>query len=182
MICESCHTAGHDRSGTFRFPVGYRPGQDLMRYYRGLVPKPGQDTKNYTGDGSYEDRHRQFHFWISRLNILSGATCDVCSAGRQASADMEGKSAEYHLTPDEMCGTCHRDVKKAQEAHSGHRVSAAGCLDCHPPLLDESRKRYSVHDHKFQFSAPTPEHIAGGDPCAGCHERKKVKPGRRAKR
>jgi hypothetical protein len=182
MICESCHTAGHDRSGTFRFPVGYRPGQDLMRYYRGLVPKPGQDTKNYTGDGSYEDRHRQFHFWISRMNILTGATCDVCSAGRRASEDMESKSPEYHLSPDEMCGTCHRDIKKGQEAHSGHAVAAAGCLDCHPPLLDESRKRYSVHDHKFQFSPPTPEHVAGGDPCTGCHERKKVKPGRRARR
>ena len=121
MICESCHTAGHDRSGNFRYPVGYRPGDDLQRSYRGLVPKPGQDTSNYTGDNSYEDRHRQFLFWASRINILVGVTCDVCSADRRAAAEMEGKDPEYRLTPDEMCGTCHREIKKNQQAHADHR-------------------------------------------------------------
>ena len=58
MICEACHTAGHDRSGNYRYPVGYRPGDDLLRSYSGLVPKLGQDTTNYTGDNFYEDCHR----------------------------------------------------------------------------------------------------------------------------
>lgn len=180
MICESCHTAGHDRSGNFRYPVGYRPGEDLMRYYRGLVPKPGQDVSNYKGDNTYEDRHRQFLFAISRMNILTGATCDVCSVGRQPSADQEGKNPEYRLTPDEMCGTCHREIKKNQLAHADHAPETAGCIDCHVPLLDATRTRYSIHDHKFQFGAPTPEHIAGGDPCQGCHERARAKGKKRA--
>jgi hypothetical protein len=175
MICEACHTAGHDRSGTFRFPVGYRPGANLMDSYRGLVPKPGQDTKNYTGDGSYEDRHRQFLFWVSRVDILVGVTCDVCSADRRAAAEMEGKTAEYRLTPDEQCGTCHHEIKKDQQRHSGHRPASAGCVDCHRPRLSEDRTRYSIHDHKFRFGAPSPEDLAGGDPCEGCHQRRHVR-------
>jgi hypothetical protein len=179
MICEACHTAGHDRSGNYRYPVGYQPGEDLMRYYRGLVPKPGQDVSNYSGDNTYEDRHRQFLFWISRVNILVGVTCDVCSADRRAAVEMEGKDPEYRLTPDEMCGTCHREIKKGQQAHAGHAPEVAGCIDCHVPLLDASRTRYSIHDHKFQFGPPKPEHVAGGDPCEGCHDRARAK-GRRS--
>ncbi|MHB8837223.1 MAG: multiheme c-type cytochrome [Candidatus Methylomirabilia bacterium] len=178
MICESCHTAGHDRSGNFRYPVGFRPGDDLQRSYRGLVPKPGQDTSNYAGDNSYEDRHRQFLFWASRINLLVGVTCDVCSADRRAAADMEGKDPEYRLTPDEMCGTCHGEIKKNQQAHANHPPEVAGCVDCHVPRLNESRTAYSIHDHKFQFGPPKPEHVAGGDPCAGCHDRR---PGKRKK-
>jgi hypothetical protein len=183
MICEACHTAGHDRSGNFRFPVGYLPGEDLTRSYRGLVPKPGQDTSNYKGDNTYEDRHRQFLFWISRVDILVGVTCDVCSADRRAAAEMEGKSAEYRLTPDEFCGTCHRGIKQAQRAHADHDPETAGCVDCHVPALNESRTAYSIHDHKFRFGPPKPEHIAGGDPCEGCHERARAKRGKlRAKK
>ncbi|HWR97324.1 MAG TPA: multiheme c-type cytochrome [Candidatus Methanoperedens sp.] len=181
MICEACHTAGHDRSGNFRYPVGYLPGADLMRYYRGLVPKPGQDVANYKGDNTYEDRHRQFLYWISRVNILVGVTCDVCSADRRAAAEMEGKDPEYRLSPDEMCGTCHREIKKGQQAHAGHAPEVAGCIDCHVPLLDATRTRYSIHDHKFQFGPPRPDHVAGGDPCEGCHERTRAR-GRRAPR
>jgi hypothetical protein len=175
MICEGCHTAGHDRSGGFRYPVGYVPGQDLMRYYRGLVPKPGQDTANYRGDGTYEDRHRQFEFWVSRVDILSGMTCDVCSADRQAAAEYEGRSAEYRLTPDEVCATCHREVARGLREHSGHAPAVAGCVDCHRPALVASRTAYSVHDHKFRFGTPRAEDIAGGDPCQGCHERRGVR-------
>jgi hypothetical protein len=182
MICEACHTAGHDRSGSFRFPVGYRPGDDLTRYYRGLVPKPGQDTSNYKGDNTYEDRHRQFIYATSRFNILVGATCDICAVGRAPSADMEGKNPEYRLTPDEMCGTCHREIKKNQQAHADHAPSVAGCLDCHVPQMNEARTAYSIHDHKFQFGPPTPAHAAGGDPCQGCHERTRDKGGRGARR
>ena len=88
---------------------------------------------------------------------------------------MEGKDPEYRLTTDEMCGTCHREIKINQLAHSGHQPALAGCVDCHVPQLNESRTAYSIHDHKFQFGPPRPEHIAGGDPCAGCHERQRGK-------
>ena len=91
------------------------------------------------------------------------------------------KDPEYRLTPDEMCGTCHREIKLNQQAHANHEPAVAGCVDCHVPLLNESRTAYSIHDHKFQFGPPKPEHVAGGDPCAACHERLRVK-GKKAAR
>jgi len=124
------HTAGHDRSGNFRYPVGYRPGEDLMRSYRGLVPKPGQDVTNYKGDNTYEDRHRQFlflglageHPHRRHLRCLLGRPPRLRGHG--------GEESEYRLTLGEMCGTCHREIKKNQQAHADHAPAVADCVDC----------------------------------------------------
>jgi hypothetical protein len=167
MICEACHTSGHDRSGAFRYPVAYQPGEDLMRYYRGLVPKSGQGTESYTGDGSYEDRHRQFLFWSSRLNILEGASCDVCTSHSRPEPGQVQQ--EYALTPSEACGTCHRDVIDDPGEHSGHALEQAGCLDCHVPGVTASGEDFDIHDHKFQFGTPPSWMIDVGDPCERCH-------------
>jgi len=169
MICEACHTSGHDRSGAFRYPVGYRPGSDLMRLFRGLVPKAGQDTESFTGDGSYEDRHRQFLFWSSRLNILEGESCDICTSHSRPDPDKVQK--EYVLSGNEACGTCHSDVMESYESHSGHRQEEAGCLACHPPMVTADGEAYSIHDHKFQFGRPPAWMLEAGadDPCGRCH-------------
>lgn len=168
MICEACHTSGHDRSGIFRYPVGYRPGENLTRYYRGLVPKAGQDKSNFKGDGSYEDRHRQFEYWADRLNILEGLSCDVCT-GEAPPPGAEEVPAEFNLTPDQMCGTCHRAENEKFEEHADHRREDAGCLDCHPPMVTVTGEAYSIHDHKFQFGTPPPWMMNVEDPCERCH-------------
>jgi hypothetical protein len=36
------------------------------------------------------------------------------------------------------------------------------CTDCHIPSLASSGDRYSIHDHRFDFSQPEP-------PCTECH-------------
>jgi hypothetical protein len=167
MICEACHTSGHDRSGKFRYPVGYRPGEDLMRYFRGLVPKAGQDAEDFKGDGSYEDRHRQFLFWTGRVNLLQGVSCDVCTGHNRPSA--EEIKAETELTNNELCGTCHKGISLNYEEHSGHDRSQAGCLDCHPPQVTDSGEQFSIHDHKFSFGTPPQWMVDGVDPCARCH-------------
>ena len=175
MICESCHTAGHDRSGNFRYPVGYRPGDDLMRYYRGLVPKPGQDISNYKGDNSYEDRHRQFLFAISRMNILSGATCDVCSAA----AARCRRGGEGPRVPADA----RRDVRhlppRDQEEPAGARRPRAGGRRLHRL----SRAAARLRAHRATASTTTssssgrrrPSTSRAATPAQGCHERRRVK-------
>ena len=37
-----------------------------------------------------------------------------------------------------------------------------GCDDCHVPILAPSGDRYSIHDHRFDFSQPPV-------PCGECH-------------
>jgi hypothetical protein len=166
MVCEACHTSGHDRSGLYRFPVGYRPGEDLMKYFRGLVPKPGQETDTYLGDNTYEDRHRQFLFWISRYNIASGITCDVCKNFRQSQFGGE----ELTLTSSELCATCHQWHWRNYRAHSRHAPDDAGCIDCHAPAVVRGGKAYSIHDHRFQFAAPVAaENVSLEGSCRRCH-------------
>jgi hypothetical protein len=167
MVCESCHTSGHDRSGKFRYPVGYRPGEDLMRYYKGLVPKAGQGAEDYKGDGSYEDRHRQFEFWSQRVNILQGVSCDVCTGHSRPAA--EEIKQETELNRDELCGTCHRDIILGYDEHAGHEREQAGCVDCHPPQVTASGDSFSIHDHKFSFGTPPRWVVDGVDPCVRCH-------------
>ena len=170
MICEACHTSGHDRSGVFRYPVGFRPGDDLLRHFRGLVPKAGQGTDSYRGDGSYEDRHRQFEYWSSRLHILEGSSCDVCfGTAPPPKKEGEEEPEEVALTADQMCALCHREVAENFQKHARHTIEQAGCLDCHPPLVTADGEAYSIHDHKHQFGKPPAWMFDVEDPCARCH-------------
>lgn len=147
MICEACHTTGHDASGEFRFPVGYRPGDDLGRFFFGLTPKPGQDDASFKGDGSAGDRDRQYRFWRERMLIADGETCDLCKNFRLA----RGQEARgpRTLTTDEFCLSCHDGTVTPPPRHHG-RTATAGrhCLSCHPADRALSGE-VSIHDHRY---------------------------------
>ncbi len=165
MICESCHTTGHDRSGQFRYPLGYLPGADLSVYYRGLLPRPGQDNSTFLGDGSYEDRHRQWLFWIGTFLDAKGLNCDVCKNFRNRAEPSE----KARMTPSEYCLSCH-DGEAPLPIHDAHRDGGVGCHECHAPALGSDGKTYSIHDHKFLFLPPPPRPPAGPtDTCRRCH-------------
>ncbi|GAB4366859.1 MAG: hypothetical protein Kow00128_10710 [Deltaproteobacteria bacterium] len=142
MICESCHTTGHDRTGEFRFPVGFLPGEDLGLYFVGLVPKPGQDDDSFRGDGTVEDRHRQFAYWKSRMLILEGETCDLCKNFRLALAGGRDRGPR-RMTPDEYCRSCHDGTVVPPPPH--HERARGACLSCHPAAAEGA----SVHDHRY---------------------------------
>lgn len=141
MICESCHTSGLDNSGEYHFPVGFKPGDDLEKFYSGLTPKPGQSPENFSGDESYQDRRRQWDFLKSRLFLASGLTCDYCQNFR--SYDTKGGSK--YLSHDEYCLTCHTDRLDHPEESPG-----TNCTACHQASMNASGS-FSIHDHKFSF-------------------------------
>lgn len=152
-ICASCHTHGHDRTGEFRFPVGYLPGDDLARFYRGLIPKRGQEEDTFKGDGSLEDRLRSFRFWMTRFFAPVGVNCTLCksyrSFGEGNGGKGEGKEPE-RMTLAEYCFSCHRQMD-ADGGHPGSAVTEdSDCYRCHGPLKDR-QGGISVHDHKFVF-------------------------------
>ncbi len=141
MVCESCHTSGLDNSGQYHFPVGYKPGDDLTKFYSGLTPKPGQDPTNFSGDETYEDRRRQWDFLKSRLFLAQGLTCDYCQNFR----DFSSESNSEFMSVDEYCMTCHSDKKNHPE-----ESPEKNCISCHAPTLNSSGTM-SIHDHKFYF-------------------------------
>ncbi len=147
MICESCHTTGHDVTGEYRFPVGYLPGADLTRHYFGLTPKPGQDDASFKGDGSYSDRHSQYLFWRSRMLIREGETCDLCKNFRVAGRETPGTGPRT-MTQREYCLSCHDGtVVPLPRLHSG-QGARGNCLACHPPDWTASGE-ISIHDHRY---------------------------------
>ncbi len=163
MICEACHTDGKDTKagGQFPFPARYRPGDDLNEYYTNFfAPKP-KSKKWYWGTMDYKERHRMFMFWQSKFYSTARA-CEVCGFDRGVAV-----RAERYMSRDEYCGTCHAKIFKIASTHSRHDVQAAACVDCHPPTVTDGGRRYSIHDHKFDFSGPE---LA----CAECHEEKDV--------
>lgn len=173
MICESCHTTGHDRSGQFRFPLGYRPGRDLTRFYRGLLPKPGQDNVSFTGDESYADRRRQWLFWVDSFMDARNQACEVCRDFRSQRAKAKPK---VKMTPSELCLSCHRSDVPADDLHRRHADASVPCHQCHVPL--QSGGSYSVHDHKFFFAKPDARPAASpSETCGRCHRRRVARAG-----
>ncbi|GAB4230519.1 MAG: hypothetical protein OHK0028_04990 [Deltaproteobacteria bacterium] len=175
MICEACHTTGHDATGEYRFPVGYRPGADLSRYFFGMVPKPGQDDSTFRGDGTAADRHAQFRFWSSRMLVAEGETCDLCKNFRDGPGGSPSSAEPKKMTASEFCISCHGGGALPAPLRHGESnvVRSRKCLSCHPVRRARSGVP-SVHDHKF-----LPEGALGGkafppDPdfrsiCYVCH-------------
>lgn len=151
MICEGCHTTGHDSTGEYRFPVGYLPGGDLSKHFFGLVPKPGQDDSTFRGDGTPADRHAQFRFWSSRMLVVEGETCDLCKNFRAAPPPGAAPAGEPKtMSASEFCRSCHGGAVLPPPRHHGKPdIPGAGeCLSCHPVLRSRAGAP-SVHDHKY---------------------------------
>jgi hypothetical protein len=128
----------------------------------------------------YKERHRMFMFWQTKFYSTARA-CDVCGFDRGASGPAK---PERYMSRDEYCGTCHQKILKISSIHSRHnhadnaatsatdnatagghaaRTVKVGCVDCHPGTPTRDGKRYSIHDHKFDFSGPELE-------CGECHD------------
>lgn len=163
MICEACHTDGKDTraGGQFPFPAGFRPGENINDYFTEFfAPKP-KSKKWYWGTVDYKERHRMFMFWQSKF-YSTGRACEVCGFDRGITV-----KEERYMSRDEYCGTCHGKIYKLGTVHSRHSNQVTQCVDCHTPKVTEGGRRYSIHDHKFDFSGPE-------YPCVECHEEKDV--------
>ena len=148
-ICASCHTNGHDRTGQFRYPVGYIPGLELDRYYRGLLPHVGQGEDTFKGDGTLDDRLRSLGFWFDQLFQPSRILCKQCKS-MHILLDQEESVGDADLTLAQYCLSCHEELHSDPE-HKLRSGKDVDCHSCHPPLMD-SLGRPSIHDHKFVFS------------------------------
>ncbi|MBF8257686.1 MAG: MULTIHEME CYTC protein, partial [Actinobacteria bacterium] len=148
MICESCHTTGHDVTGEYRFPVGFLPGDDLAIHYIGLTPKPGQDDASFKGNDSYADRHAQFLFWRSRMLLVEGETCDLCKNFRVARKEV-ASDGPRKMSAQDFCLSCHDGtVVPLPREHGPKGIGNRRCLSCHPAART-SKGNVTIHDHRY---------------------------------
>ncbi len=153
-ICASCHTSGHDRTGEFRFPAGYVPGEDLTLYFKGLIPKKGQGKDTFLDDGSLADRLRSFRHWIPRFLARRGVNCTLCGSFRSGGVEAQPQSPQDEPTDmslAEYCISCHSVIIEDPLSHEVEISAETDCYSCHDPLRSAAGD-VSVHDHKFVFT------------------------------
>jgi hypothetical protein len=159
MVCMACHTDGQDtKYEKYPFPVGYQPGMDLTEYSSDFfMPKP-KSKRWYWGTMDFMERKRMFYFYQSKFYSTNRA-CEVCGFDRGVS-----NVKERYMSRSEYCGTCHMEHIEGYETHAGHSQEVTICTDCHVPEMVENNTKYSIHDHKFDFSRPKMA-------CSECHDK-----------
>lgn len=151
-ICASCHTHGHDRTGEFRYPAGYAAGEDLTLYFKGLIPKKGQEKDTFKDDGSLIDRLRSFRYWIPRFLARRGVNCSLCKSFRSGGGDAPASKDELSdMSLAEYCLSCHGSIRGDRSVHKTEVKAETNCYGCHEPMKD-AKGDPSIHDHKFVFT------------------------------
>ncbi len=173
MICMSCHTNGYDKSGKYKFPLGYKPGENLEDYFFNMAPKPGQIKYNhqnrfdYKADNSIADRERQYEYWRYMFMAAEGFSCEDCLDFRNApekksSAPLRGaldkKSAGHETVPDfftinQYCMSCHVSLSPFREYAAGAKFSGGIDAKCDfikhkMPLESTAREESCIKCHK----------------------------------
>lgn len=120
MICAACHVRGRDPSGTYYFPIGYVPGEDLGQYYVPL-DKTEEETRS-------QAILRNFAEWQEKRTSGGLAKCEVCGiTGASKEQSREGSGGETL----EFCFGCH-GFKERYQDHTRHPNSTdLVCFDCH---------------------------------------------------
>jgi predicted CXXCH cytochrome family protein len=116
MICGQCHSVGHDTSGKYAFPVGFRPGDDLAQCFVDAKPtSPG--------------RNQQYSEFITSKHSKSGVTCVTCHNPHNTSTN----PAQLKKPVTELCLGCHAATIKDLASHAPSAPEGATCATCHMP-------------------------------------------------
>jgi predicted CXXCH cytochrome family protein len=123
MICGSCHSVGKDPTGKYAFPVGYRPGDDLTKFFVDAKPTmPG--------------RNQQYSDWITSKHAKANVTCETCHNphNEDLNADDTSKYPHQLRKPiNDQCLGCHAAKVKDLATHAPNAPAGATCATCHMP-------------------------------------------------
>lgn len=163
MICAACHVRGQDLTGTYFFPVGFVPGDDLGTVYAPL-------EKN--NDESNTDAIlRGFSKWKEDRSANAKVRCEVCGI---YGGDENKKSDEKKGVMD-FCFGCHAFKDKLPE-HTHHAASVTiVCVDCHAQQTKDLMNQQGQDIHSYGYFLVHPDNCY--DPrventCGKCHKDK----------
>ncbi len=145
MICAACHVRGKDPSGTYHFPVGFRPGEDLGQYY---VPLDKQPEETNT-----QAILRNFAKWKEERSGKNKVRCDVCGI---YGADKKPRNEAQDAMG--FCFGCH-GFKDRYAEHTRHPDAAKlVCFDCHvqqtKDLMATEESQRDVHSYDYFLVHP----------------------------
>ncbi|MHB8782949.1 MAG: multiheme c-type cytochrome [Desulfobacteria bacterium] len=142
-ICASCHVRGKDLSGEYFFPIGWKPGDALSKFYTPLEKNEGEST--------HDAIHRLWDKWRSDRESQSRSRCEVCGIHQNV------KPQGSQVSVDAICMSCHEYDEKKLLRHTRHKTPAsAGCSDCHQqkdPDVNENKEN-NVHSYSYFLIHP----------------------------
>jgi len=117
MICAACHVRGMDVSAEYFFPVGFKPGEDLGKYYSPLDKAEGETNTQAILRG--------FEAWTKKKSSNMPLQCNVCGIKPPSGHESgNGKGIDF-------CFGCH-DFKDSYSEHTRHPTSVViECDQCH---------------------------------------------------
>jgi len=130
MVCGQCHSRGHDPSGKFPFPAGFKPGEDLGKFFVDAQPKEA-------------GMNQQFSELIqSPKHWKNGVVCMTC---HEAHGNTD-QPTMLRKPINELCLDCHKATVKDIPSHAQEKgvkaPAGATCATCHMPegrhLFDKS--------------------------------------------
>jgi predicted CXXCH cytochrome family protein len=174
-VCLSCHQAGKPPGDDYAWAVGYQPGMDLAKFWKGLEPEAGKQTAEFWHNGTAHKNRVQGNTFLQSVMAHEGLQCTACHDAHGSSHRSQNlKSADTNA----LCLTCHGPEKspgpkyKSLSDHTHHGLLSAGsrCIECHMAKTGENSVAGEARNHTFAFISPA-ETLKSGDPnsCNGCH-------------
>lgn len=185
QICGSCHTAGHDKKGTYAYPVDYQlhKGVGNIRLYFDEAT-PQTDPDRFWPSGESRHSNQQYLDWKKSEHAKVGVTCITChdvhrsKSALQATGEVPNPLVEIRsktrLFEDKLCKSCHTTL----QYRSAHRIHTFGsCVRCHMPRVARIGESGDAHSHTFRFMFPESSLKAGSfekqpNACSSCHHHK----------
>ena len=130
MLCGQCHSVGKDPTEKCAFPIGYRPGDDLVKFFVDGKPKTA-------------GRNQQYSDYITSKHSTAGVTCVTCHDPHNELLNPDetnkdpnkiGKYPNQLRKPvNELCLGCHVEKIKDLATHAPSAPADATCATCHMP-------------------------------------------------
>jgi predicted CXXCH cytochrome family protein len=174
-ICLSCHLAGKPPGDEYAWAVGFQPGMDLSKFWKGFELEAGKQTAEFWHNGTAHKNRIQGNTFAQSVMAHSGLQCTNCHESHGSlHRSLTVKSAETNA----LCLTCHGPGKtvgpdyKTLDEHTHHAPLSTGsrCIECHMPKTGENSVAAEARNHTFNFISPA-DTIKTGDPnsCNTCH-------------
>ncbi|MFQ5732321.1 MAG: cytochrome c3 family protein [Planctomycetaceae bacterium] len=174
-ICLSCHQSGKPAGTEYAWPVGYQPGMNLAKFWKGSKPTKGKATAEFWHNGTAHKNRVQGNAFLQSVMYESGMQCTDChnSHGSQ-NRSMTVKAADTNS----LCLTCHAPGKpagleyKTLSDHTHHKPLSTGsrCIECHMTKTGKNSVAGESRNHTFNFISPA-DTVKYGAPnsCNACH-------------
>ncbi|MFQ6057289.1 MAG: multiheme c-type cytochrome [Anaerolineae bacterium] len=166
-VCGQCHSRGHDPSGTYPFPVGFRPGGPTRLAEAFIFTT---DPGDFWPDGSAKKHHMQYLDWQKGEHARS-VNCIFCHVSHsKGETDHQTRMVGNH-----RCIICH-ESKRDQGAHIPFMKDVpVFCTDCHMPAISQLVVTdFQIRSHTFWPPDPRKTMQYGGQEvmptaCYICH-------------